>query len=168
VRAALARIHVCAALGVAAACASPPREALVGASDAWSNAAEPSTPRAPAPSSVWDSYADAQRWPASNAAPFIARGHQPEQRVDVRVNEIARSAYSGLVADTVFPNGSLLTELPHSPLGTGGGFAIRKSAGSWSYFQLDGKGQVLASGALSLCNGCHAQALADHVFGIPH
>jgi hypothetical protein len=44
---------------------------------------------------------------------------------------------------------------------------MRKEAGQWSYFQLDAQGGVLASGALSLCAGCHVQAPADRVFGPP-
>jgi hypothetical protein len=166
VRAAMARSRVVAALCVASACASAPRGPLAGASDAWSNAPEPSAP-AIATSSVWERYADAQHWPAANHAPFAARGHQPEQLVDVRANDIARSAYETLVTDTVFPDGAELAELPHSQLGTGDGFAMHKNAGTWRYFQLDGSGRVLASGALALCEGCHAQAPADHVFGLP-
>jgi hypothetical protein len=165
----MARSRVAAALCVASACASPPLGSLAGASDAWSKIPEASAPRAPAivTNRVWESYADAQHWPAANREPFTARGHQPEQLVDVRSNDTARSAYETLVTDTVFPDGSILAEVPHSPLGTGNGFAMRKNAGAWRYFQLDGSGRVLASGALALCEGCHAQAPADHVFGLP-
>jgi hypothetical protein len=44
---------------------------------------------------------------------------------------------------------------------------MRKAGGSWSFFELDAHGGVLASGPLSLCAGCHAQAPADYVFGLP-
>jgi hypothetical protein len=114
---------------------------------------------------VWDAYAEVQLWPAASPAPFTSHGHQPEQSVVVRVNDAARPSYAGLVTDTVFPDGSVLVELSQ---GAGHSYAMRKASGAWSYFELDPKGCVLASGALPLCAGCHAQAPADHVFGPPH
>ena len=167
VRAALAVFRVCACLTFAcAACTAPARGPLAGASDAWKNGPEPAPPT-PAPSAVWDSYSEALHWPAANGAPFTSHGHQPEQQVDVHVNDAARLAYSALVSDTVFPDGSVLAELPHAGTGAGVGYAMRKEAGQWSYFQLDVHGGVLANGAPSLCAGCHAQAPADRVFGPP-
>lgn len=105
------------------------------------------------------------RAPVVTSAPFASRGHLPEQSVEVRVNDVARQPYAALVTDTVFPDGSLLAEL--SPSASGNGYAMRKSAGVWSYFELDPRGHLLASGALALCIGCHAQAPADQVFGLP-
>lgn len=84
---------------------------------------------------------------------------------DVRVNDAASSSYRALVTDTVFPDGAVLVELART--GTGHGYAMRKMSGNWSYFELDAQGAVLASGSLTLCAGCHAQAPADHVFGLP-
>ena len=73
----------------------------------------------------------------------------------------------GLVVDTVFPNGSVLLQQAH-PGRTGGlGYAMVKEDGHWSYIQLNAKGAVLESGALAFCAGCHAQAPADYVFGLP-
>jgi hypothetical protein len=95
----------------------------------------------------------------------MSRGHLPEQQVDVRVSDVARANYVALVSDTVFPDGSLLAQLSHSA--SGHGYVMRKSAGVWSYFELDPRGTVLASGVLTLCAGCHAQAHSDHVFGLP-
>jgi hypothetical protein len=80
------------------------------------------------------------------------------------VNDLARANYAALVADTVFPDGSLLAELSHNAAGNS--YVMRKNAGVWSYFELDPQGLVLASGALALCAGCHAQAPADSVFGL--
>jgi hypothetical protein len=105
------------------------------------------------------------RLPAVTSAPFTSRGHLPEQRVDVRVNGVARANYVALVTDSVFPDGSLLAELSHGTPGRG--YVMRKNAGVWSYFELDPQGSVLAGGALTLCAGCHQQAPADHVFGLP-
>ena len=83
----------------------------------------------------------------------------------MRVNALARPAYTALVTDSVFPDGSVLAELAHGT--SGQGYVMRKSAGTWSYFELDSRGALLASGALPLCSGCHAQAPADCVFGLP-
>ena len=148
------------------ACAEAPHGPLAGASDAWETARDREVaPAAPKRAPVWDAYAEVQRWPAAGPAPFTSRGHQPEQTVEVRVNEAARASYAGLVTDTVFPDGSVLVELSR---GVGHGYSMRKANGAWAYFELDSKGGVLASGALSFCAGCHAQAPADHVFGPPH
>ncbi len=85
----------------------------------------------------------------------------------MRANDLARPAYAALVADSVFPDGSLLLEQPHSSANGGFSYAMRKQGARWSFIQLDANGGVLASGALALCAGCHAQAPADQVFGLP-
>ena len=86
--------------------------------------------------------------------------------MNVRANEAARVSYATLVADTVFPDGSVLVELAHEATG-GPGYAMRKQGGRWSYVALNAQGGVVANGALALCAGCHAQAPADQVFGLP-
>jgi hypothetical protein len=146
------------------ACAEAPHGPLAGASDAWETARDrDAPPTAPKPAPVWGAYPEVQRWPAASSA-FTSRGHQPERSVEIRVNDAARVSYTGLVADTVFPDGSLLVELSR---GIGHGYVMSKASGAWSFIELDSKGGVLASGALALCAGCHAQAPADHVFGPP-
>jgi hypothetical protein len=148
------------------ACAETPRGTLVGESEAWEHGREPErAPAAQAPSAVWTNYAQVLHWPPANSAPFRSRGHLPEQEVDVRVNDVARSSYDARVTDTVFPEGAVLAELSHA--NTGHGYVMRKISGNWSYLELDAPGVVLASGALPLCAGCHAQAPADSVFGLP-
>jgi len=168
VRAAYAVFRLTAAtlftLQVCAACAPPAQGPLAGASDAWAKpAAARTTP--PKPPQTWDAYASALEWPALNPAPFIAHGHQPEQAVDVRVSADCRGTYRTLVTDTVFPDGCVLAQLATSA--DGPGYGMRKLNGSWTYFQLGARGGVLAAGALPSCAGCHAQAPADHVFGLP-
>jgi hypothetical protein len=100
-----------------------------------------------------------------NAAAFSSQGHQPEQLVEIRVSPESRATYSALVTDSVFADGSILAELPHA--GDGHGYGMRKAAGNWTFFELNAQGGVLASGALTLCAGCHARAPADGVFGLP-
>jgi hypothetical protein len=101
-----------------------------------------------------------------NPTPFISRGHQPEEPVDVHVSPESRAIYSGLVADSVFPEGSVLAELPHAAGARG--YGMHKVDGAWRFFELNAAGEVISSGALSLCAGCHAQAPADSVFGLAH
>jgi len=168
VRAACA-ILFAVALPLAVACAETTHGPLAGASDAWASAPEPTSssipPTAPTASAAWEGYGEVLRSPAITSTPFTSRGHLPEQLVDVRVSDGARAGYAALVTDTVFPDGSLLAELSHN--GSGNGYVMRKSGGVWSYFELDRRGVLLASGALALCAGCHAQAPADRVFGLP-
>jgi hypothetical protein len=103
--------------------------------------------------------------PIVTATPFTSRGHLPEQAVDVRANEVARSQYAALVTDSVFPDGSVIAELAHDRAGKS--YVMRKSGGAWSYFELDALGSVLVGGGPALCVGCHDQAAADHLFGLP-
>jgi hypothetical protein len=114
---------------------------------------------------MWDAYAALRDWPPVNAAPFMARGHEPEELVDVRVSPESRATYGALVADAAFPNGAILAELSH--LGSGRGYGMRKAGGAWVFFELDAQGGVIFSGALALCASCHAQAPADGAFGLP-
>ena len=153
--------------GACVACTPVERGPFAGASDSWKNAAPPAASSAAPPPVAWASYAEAQSWPPANSAPFPSRGHEPAQQVDVRANELARPSYAALVTDTVFPDGSVLLEQAHSSSTSGFSYAMRKEAGQWGFFQLDAHGGVLASGTLTLCAGCHAQAPADHVFGLP-
>jgi len=168
VRAALAVFRLCTgaafALSAGAGCARVAQGPLPGASDAWAKPSEgKQVPPPPAP--AWDAYAAVRQWPSVNETPFVSHGHRPEQRVDVRVSPESRATYSALVADSIFPDGSVLAELSHA--GGGRGYGMRKAGGSWSFFELDEAGGVIASGALALCVGCHAQAPADDVFGLP-
>jgi len=51
--------------------------------------------------------------------------------------------------------------------------AMRKRAGydpdngDWFYAWYDGDGSVHSAGMVTLCQGCHAAATTDHVFGAP-
>ena len=121
--------------------------------------------RVAAPLTVWDGYAEAKLWAPASAAPFTSRGHLPASQVEVRVNAIASASYAALVTDTVFPEGSAL--FAQSQALNGHGYAMRKTRGAWSYVEVDARGGLLSSGALYSCTKCHAQAPADHVFGLP-
>lgn len=142
---------------------------LPGASNAW--AQEPAQAASVAretgtPAVVPEARdAGARSWPLASPVPFLARGHLPEQAVEVRVNDLALAAYRGLVPDTVFPDGSELAQL--STTGTGPGYLMRKTAGKWLYSQLDSQGRIRPGDASPRCAACHAQAQSDRVFGMP-
>ena len=149
------------------ACTRPAQGPLPGDSEASFKPSERTLPIAKAPAlPPWPEYATARSWPALDAAPFVSRGHPPAGSVEVHVSPESRAAYLGLVRDTLFPDGTLLTELA-ARAGAGPSYAMRKSSGKWRFFQLDPEGAVLASGQLALCVGCHAEAPADGVFGLP-
>jgi hypothetical protein len=152
-------------LAVTEACAQTAQGPLAGASDAWNSTPKPTSTPSPKAAPPGSGYGEVLRMPIVTSQPFTSRGHVPAQTVDVRANDVARAPYSSLVADTVFPDGSVLAELSHGA--TGNGFVMRKDAGQWSYFELDSRGTPLVEGASSWCAGCHAQAASDHVFGLP-
>jgi hypothetical protein len=153
------------ALALCIGCTRPAEGPLPGASEAWKNPAE-AEPSRPAPARpTWDQYANVRQWPAENAAPFVSRGHELPEAVDVRVSPESRPIYQALVADSVFPDGSVLAELAHGAAGPG--YGMHKVGGSWRFFELSADGGVISSGALALCTGCHAQSPADGVFGLP-
>ncbi|HKO51903.1 MAG TPA: hypothetical protein VJV79_29545 [Polyangiaceae bacterium] len=153
-------------LALTLACAETVHGPLPGASDAWARAPEPTLASSvSAPPAAWEGYGEVLRSPAVTPAPFTSRGHPLARQVEVRVNDLARASYTALVTDTVFADGSLLAEI--SPSASSNGYVMRKSAGVWSYFELDPQGMALESGALALCAGCHAQASGDRVFGLP-
>ncbi len=159
-------LAVAPSLTLIAACAETAQGPLAGASDVWARAPTPtSAPPASAPRAIWEGYAEVLRAPVVTSAPFASRGHLPEQSVEVRVNDVARQPCAALVTDTVFPDGSLVDEL--SPSASGNGYAMRKNAGVWSYFELDPRGGLLTGSAPERCARCHAQAPADQVFGLP-
>ena len=136
------------ALGLTAACAPAAQSPLPGSSDAWKKPGEARPAPAP-PAPVWEAYAELKQWPALNAEPFVSLGHQPEQPVDVHVNPESRALYQALVTDSVFPDGSVLAELPHRA--DGRGYGMRKADGAWRFFELNGSGGLISGGALALC-----------------
>jgi len=169
VRAAFDPLRLCVLFGsLIVACAPRAQGPLAGASDAWAHHEDEAADAAPPPAPTWDAYAEVVKWAPVNAAPFTSRGHEPQQLVDVRVSEDSRAAYQDLVTDHVFPDGTLVAQLPHATgREAGHGYAMRKTAGAWAFFELDPQGGVLASGPDLPCARCHAQAASDHLFGLP-
>ncbi|HEY2407526.1 MAG TPA: hypothetical protein VGI10_16070 [Polyangiaceae bacterium] len=141
---------------------------MPGASDAWQQIAAPK--RAPKLElHLWSGYAELAAWPALNALPFASKGHPPGLDVDVFVSASSSGAYQTLVTDSVLLRGTIIAELSHDHAAPSArGYVMQKGSDDlWSYAELDGRGMVLAEGALAACEGCHALAPSDHVFGLP-
>jgi len=149
-----------------AACARPAQGPLPGDSDASYKPTVRAARIPPRVEKAWSEYEAVRAWSAASPAPFVSAGHPLAGAVEVHVSPESRAAYLGLVPDTVLPEGTLLAELP-AHAGSGPGYAMRKTREAWIFFELDAQGALLASGPLPLCIGCHAQAPADGVFGLP-
>lgn len=156
----------CSALA-ALACAHTPQGPLPGASDSWrENTARPPAAKSEAP--TWSRYAELRSGPPLNAQPFPTQGHRPALEVDIVVSAEARASYTNLVTDSALPDGALVAELAHDASNPNAhAWIMTKRAGEWSYLELDAGGRVLEEGRLVRCEGCHALAPADHLFGLP-
>jgi len=148
------------------ACTRPAQGPLPGDSDASYKPSASAPQTEPSRKTPWADYAAARSSPAVTRSPFTSAGHPLAGSVEVHVSSESRDAYLGLVPDTVFPDGALLAELCAKP-GSGPSYAMRKTGGSWAFYMLDEQGALVASGQLPFCAGCHQQAPADGVFGLP-
>jgi hypothetical protein len=145
------------------ACASPPRAIVV-----------PSTaPIAREPRVVWPRFAEVQSWPTISA-PFANRGHAGTGSLAVvRVSPEAREAYTHLVQETVLPDGAVVALFHLDPANRPSStYVMQKSAGTWSFLMLDAGGAESANPAETAraseaCRRCHADGVADSLFGLP-
>jgi hypothetical protein len=89
---------------------------------------------------------------------------------ELRVSPEARQAYLELAPGSELPPGSTVAEFHRDQQGNAGPiFVMQKSNATpptWSFTALDAQGRVLRSGALGDCARCHAEAVADQLFGI--
>jgi hypothetical protein len=146
--------------------------------DAYPGAASSAGPASPAGSvskepalQRWDLYEEVQRWPRANEKPFLSLGHlSARYTAVVHVDAAAREAYSNLVAGSNLPVGTVIAEIHRDPRTEKNGplFAMRKlDANRWEYFVVDGEGRLRERGNLPLCQRCHVEGVADHLFGLP-
>lgn len=111
-----------------------------------------------------------RRWPTSNPQPFASRGHGAARyTIDVRVDEIARPVYQALLPGTVFADGTVIAAFHHDPEHgrTGPIYVMEKVEGRWRYSIVGSDGRQRQQSSLELCARCHAEAVSDHVFGLP-
>jgi hypothetical protein len=124
---------------------------------------------APAPREHWARLAEVKAWPPA-ADSFRTQGHLVDaDRVVVRVSPEARDAYLTLVTDSRVPDGTVVAAFHQqsalqAPLGPI--YVMVKSRDAWSYLVLDATGGIIEKEPKG-CAGCHAAAVADHLFGPP-
>ena len=119
----------------------------------------------------WARLSEVQGWGPVNDKPFISEGHPPGHYLaNVHVSPEARDAYLALMPGSELPVGAVLAELQHDPVSDRPGpiFAMRKVApGRWEYVAAEPDGRIRERGQLPLCVRCHAEAVADSLFGLP-
>lgn len=87
--------------------------------------------------------------------------------LDVRVDPDSQEAYSHWVRDSRLKPGAVVVALLRDPKTRAQlvAYAMEKhSDGTWDFLVLSSKGRVESS-ADGSCAGCHADALADFIFG---
>lgn len=143
-----------------------------GASNAVPRAESP-RPRSvsPAPAQRWDRYEEVLSWPPAQQELFPSLGHlSARYSAIVRVDAAARDPYLKLVRGSVLPVGSIVAELHTDPRTGRRGplFAMHKlGGGQWEYIVVDAQGLLEERGNLPLCRRCHADGVADQLFGLP-
>lgn len=157
------RVSLLGSLFVLVACGSRPQQAK----------SPPNAPPVRVIRTVWHRFSEARAWPAASE-PFSNRGHRGAGALAVvHVNPEARETYTHLVRDSALPDGSVVAlfhfEADHRPSAI---YVMQKDAGAWRFLALDAEGRELPQAALrgqatQTCPGCHADAVADSLFGLP-
>lgn len=117
----------------------------------------------------WAEFEGARTWPLA-AEPFASRGHGGgHYTVEVRVTPAALPAYRALVPGRTLPVGTEIAAFHRSVDGgaPGSTYVMQKRAEGWAFFATDAAGRVLVGEGVRLCAGCHAEARADSLFGVP-
>ncbi|HYH43051.1 MAG TPA: hypothetical protein VD867_13830 [Burkholderiales bacterium] len=131
-------------------------------------------PRASAPTATktvqWERFVEVSTWPTVTETSFPSQGHHTElPSARIRTSPEAREAYLALVQDSVLPEGSIVALFHESPDASkrGGVYAMQKTGGRWQYLRLDSLGRLQSPANAGECARCHADAAADHLFGLP-
>jgi hypothetical protein len=115
---------------------------------------------------------ESQTWPAVNERPFLSEGHGLRNSLaTVRANASAREPYEKLGPATVLPPGSVLVESLVDPRSSRAAelYVMEKlSSGTWRFFVVSHAGTTNERTGIKLCQRCHAEAVADSLFGVPH
>ena len=99
-----------------------------------------------------------------------SRGHGAARwTIEVRVSPDSRSLYAELLPGTIFPEGTLIAAFHHDPARGRAGpiYVMEKARSGWQRSVVDPDGARRADAELHLCGRCHAEAVADQVFGLP-
>ncbi len=128
------------------------------------------TAPAPKPEPPWGEFDAARQWPAEEDKPLVVPDHGGGRYVGtVRVSPGARKAYESLTRGSELPAGSIVAMFHEDARGHGAGpvYVMQKGKTGWRYLILEPDGRIHRQGAIPLCERCHAEATADHLFGLP-
>ena len=87
----------------------------------------------------------------------------------VRVSPESREAYRALVRGARLPDGTTVAKFHFERESGAPGpvYAMHKNGGAWNFLVASSEGQLEQRGDLDLCRRCHAEAVADSLFGPP-
>jgi hypothetical protein len=88
----------------------------------------------------------------------------------VRVSPNAREAYATLVSGGSVPPGTLVAKLHEDRQDGAAGpiYAMNKlGEGRWEFIVAEPTGELRERGQLARCVRCHAEGVADNLFGLP-
>ena len=119
----------------------------------------------------WRRLGEVRGWEPVNDQPFVSEGHPPGHYLaNVHISPEAREAYLALMPGSELPVGTVVAQFQHDPQGDQPGpiFAMRKlGAARWEFLAAEADGRIRERGQLRLCVRCHAEAVADQLFGLP-
>jgi hypothetical protein len=119
----------------------------------------------------WDRIAEVRQWPPVNETPFVSLGHPPgNQSARVHASPEARDLYQGLLPETTLPVGAVVAELQQDPTTRQPGLAYvmtKLGRNRWEFMLVKADGRILERGDVPFCARCHAEAVADSLFGVP-
>jgi hypothetical protein len=121
---------------------------------------------------MWPRFTEVRSWPESGA-PFANTGHAGSgTRAVVRVSPDARDAYAHLVRDSALPEGAVVAMFHADEAGHPGAvYVMQKGAHGWEFLTLtaDGIEPISQQSGLATepCGRCHAEGVADSLFGTP-
>jgi hypothetical protein len=126
--------------------------------------------RSTAPKVPWREFDEAKKFPEARA-PFTSLGHGAlNYSIDVRVDPAHLEAYRTLSPGGALSPGAIViaTHQSQRVVDATSVYVMMKHAPStWEFLVLDADGVVDTDGDRSLCERCHAEAPADHLFGLP-
>lgn len=159
--------HAVALALVPAACAGPPMEPP-GISSAPHGTQSKADAAADVELGAWTELQTASGWEAAGPE-FLSQGHAAGRYLaTVRVSPEAMEAYRRLVTGFSVPTGAWVVKFHRDAKSEEPGpvYAMHKAQSGWEFLVVDPGGAIRERGALPLCQRCHAEAVADHLFGV--
>jgi hypothetical protein len=114
--------------------------------------------------------AELRGWTPVTDEPFVSLGHPPGNHLArIYVSPEARETYQNLQPGTTLPVGVVVAELQQdAATGRPGlGYVMTKQEGGrWEFMLVEADGEILEQGQVPPCARCHAEAVADSLFGV--